>query len=168
MNLGNASYYVTTNGMDIIYSSQHFQNTIDSKLFETARMSASSLRYYDLGLDNGNYTVLLQFAEFSYPDSPTWLSLGMRVFDIYVQVHVEHILNLFRPFSECIIEICIGRTERKEFRHKEDWVENLLLQLIGVTRQLCQNTSLRSISFGMAKALVAYLLKVTMGPRSQH
>ncbi|XP_015693222.1 probable LRR receptor-like serine/threonine-protein kinase At1g56140 [Oryza brachyantha] len=101
MNLGTASYYVTdqtrwgvssvgnffqaTNAMDRIYSSQHFQNTIDSKLFETARMSASSLRYYGLGLENGNYTVLLQFAEFSYPDSPTWLSLGRRVFDIYVQ-----------------------------------------------------------------------------------
>ncbi|KAF0928016.1 hypothetical protein E2562_037230, partial [Oryza meyeriana var. granulata] len=101
MNLGTASYYVTgqtrwgvssvgnffqaTNGMDRIYSSQHFQNTVDSKLFETARMSPSSLRYYGLGLENGNYTVLLQFAEFSYPDSPTWLSLGRRVFDIYVQ-----------------------------------------------------------------------------------
>uniref|UniRef100_A0A0E0L0A8 non-specific serine/threonine protein kinase n=1 Tax=Oryza punctata TaxID=4537 RepID=A0A0E0L0A8_ORYPU len=102
VSLGTASYYVTsqtrwgvssvgnffqgTNGMDRIYSSsKHFQNTVDSKLFETARMSPSSLRYYGLGLENGNYTVLLQFAEFSYTETPTWQSLGRRVFDIYVQ-----------------------------------------------------------------------------------
>uniref|UniRef100_A0A0E0DP07 non-specific serine/threonine protein kinase n=1 Tax=Oryza meridionalis TaxID=40149 RepID=A0A0E0DP07_9ORYZ len=102
MSLGTAAYYVTgqtrwgvssvgnffqaTNGMDRIYSSSnHFQNTVDSKLFETARMSPSSLRYYGLGLENGNYTVLLQFAEFSYTETPTWQSLGRRVFDIYVQ-----------------------------------------------------------------------------------
>uniref|UniRef100_A0A0E0DNZ3 non-specific serine/threonine protein kinase n=1 Tax=Oryza meridionalis TaxID=40149 RepID=A0A0E0DNZ3_9ORYZ len=101
MNLGAGSYFVTgekrwgisnvgkfdqaTNGMDIIYSSDHFQNTVDSKLFKTARMSASSLRYYGLGLENGNYTVLLQFAEFAFPDSQGWQSLGKRVFDIYVQ-----------------------------------------------------------------------------------
>ncbi|GJN09499.1 hypothetical protein PR202_ga27512 [Eleusine coracana subsp. coracana] len=65
-NLGAASYYVT-------------------ELFQTARMSPSSLRYYGIGLENGNYTVDLQFAEFAYPDSQTWQSTGRRVFDIYVQ-----------------------------------------------------------------------------------
>ncbi|KAG8100191.1 hypothetical protein GUJ93_ZPchr0013g35927 [Zizania palustris] len=100
-NLGDASYYVSSQkrwGVSnvghfsqasdvtgIIYSSEHFHNADDSKLFETARMSASSLRYYGLGLENGNYTVLLQFAEFAYPDSKTWKSIGRRVFDIYVQ-----------------------------------------------------------------------------------
>uniref|UniRef100_J3M5D1 non-specific serine/threonine protein kinase n=1 Tax=Oryza brachyantha TaxID=4533 RepID=J3M5D1_ORYBR len=102
-NLGAASYYVTdqtrwgvsnvgnyflsTNGLNIISSPQNqkFQNSVDSKLFETARMSASSVRYYGLGLENGNYTVLLQFAELAYPDSQTWQSLGRRVFDIYIQ-----------------------------------------------------------------------------------
>ncbi|KAG8085009.1 hypothetical protein GUJ93_ZPchr0010g7405 [Zizania palustris] len=100
-NLGAASYFVTgqtrwgvsnvgkfieaSNGMDIVYSPQQFQNVVDSKLFESARMSSSSLRYYGLGLENGNYTVLLQFAEFAYPDTQTWQSLGRRVFDIYIQ-----------------------------------------------------------------------------------
>uniref|UniRef100_A0A0D9WDP6 non-specific serine/threonine protein kinase n=1 Tax=Leersia perrieri TaxID=77586 RepID=A0A0D9WDP6_9ORYZ len=100
-NLGAASYYVTSetrwgvsnvgnyffaiDGTNILNSPQKFQNAVDSKLLETARMSASSVRYYGLGLENGNYTVLLQFAEFGYPDSQTWLSLGRRVFDIYVQ-----------------------------------------------------------------------------------
>uniref|UniRef100_A0A0D3G553 non-specific serine/threonine protein kinase n=1 Tax=Oryza barthii TaxID=65489 RepID=A0A0D3G553_9ORYZ len=100
-NLGDASYYVTgqtrwgvsnvgkfslaSNGMNIISSSKHFQNAVNSRLFETARMSPSSLRYYGLGLENGNYTILLQFAEVAYPDSQTWQSLGRRVFDIYIQ-----------------------------------------------------------------------------------
>ncbi|KAF8690581.1 hypothetical protein HU200_040948 [Digitaria exilis] len=100
--LGASSYYVNgqtrwgvnnvgkynqaANGSNIIYSSiQQFQNTADSELFQTERMSASSLRYYGLGLENGNYTVVLQFAETGYPDTETWQSLGRRVFDIYVQ-----------------------------------------------------------------------------------
>ncbi|KAG2632561.1 hypothetical protein PVAP13_2NG113400 [Panicum virgatum] len=100
--LGASSYYVTgqtrwgvsnvgkfnqaPNGSNIIYSSsEQFQNAADSELFQTARMSASSLRYYGLGLENGNYTVMLQFAETAYPDTQTWQSLGRRVFDIYVQ-----------------------------------------------------------------------------------
>ncbi|XP_015695988.2 probable LRR receptor-like serine/threonine-protein kinase At1g56140 [Oryza brachyantha] len=100
-NLGGASYYVTgqtrwgisnvgkfneaPNGSYLMYSSQQFQNPLDSELFQTARMSPSSLRYYGLGLENGNYTVLLEFAEFAYPDTQTWQSIGRRVFDIYVQ-----------------------------------------------------------------------------------
>ncbi|RLN04313.1 putative LRR receptor-like serine/threonine-protein kinase [Panicum miliaceum] len=100
-NTGAASYYVTgqtrwgvsnvgkfneaPNGSYILYSSQQFQNALDSELFQTARMSPSSLRYYGIGLENGNYTVELQFAEFAYPESPTWQSIGRRVLDIYVQ-----------------------------------------------------------------------------------
>ncbi|KAI3729334.1 hypothetical protein L6452_17990 [Arctium lappa] len=55
-------------------------------LFQTARLSAGSLRYYGLGLENGNYTVSLQFAELQIENGPTWRSLGRRVFDIYLQI----------------------------------------------------------------------------------
>uniref|UniRef100_A0A0E0AS15 non-specific serine/threonine protein kinase n=1 Tax=Oryza glumipatula TaxID=40148 RepID=A0A0E0AS15_9ORYZ len=100
-NLGDSSYYVTSqtrwgvsnvgklfqspNDSKIIYSNETIQNAMDSELFQTARMSPSSLRYFGLGLENGNYTVVLQFAELGYPDSQTWQSLGRRVFDIYIQ-----------------------------------------------------------------------------------
>ncbi|CAM0902803.1 unnamed protein product [Alopecurus aequalis] len=100
-NLGAASYYVggapiwgvsnsgrfmdAPNGSSIIYSSRQFQNTLDSGLFQTARMSTSSLRYYGIGLENGNYTVTLQFAEIDSSDPEAWKSRGRRVFDIYVQ-----------------------------------------------------------------------------------
>ena len=69
-------------------SSSQFKNTLDPELFQTARISASSLRYYGLGLENGNYSVNLQFAETAFEDRITWKSLGRRVFDIYIQVSI--------------------------------------------------------------------------------
>ncbi|PQM39283.1 putative LRR receptor-like serine/threonine-protein kinase [Prunus yedoensis var. nudiflora] len=56
-------------------------------LFQTSRVSPGSLRYYGLGLQNGPYTVTLQFAEtvFASRANQTWESLGRRVFDIYIQ-----------------------------------------------------------------------------------
>jgi hypothetical protein len=44
------------------------------------------LRYYGIGLENGNYTVTLEFAEFESPDPVAWKNRGRRVFDIYLQV----------------------------------------------------------------------------------
>nr|POE60265.1 putative lrr receptor-like serine/threonine-protein kinase [Quercus suber] len=99
--LGSASYYVINTGRwavsNVGYfngtynphytssSSSRFSNTLDSELFQTARLSASSLRYYGLGLENGNYTVSLQFAETAFNNSKSWKSLGRRVFNIYIQ-----------------------------------------------------------------------------------
>lgn len=67
-------------------SSSQFTNTLDSEVFQTSRLSASSLRYYGLGLENGNYTVTLQFAEIAFEDARTWRSVGRRIFDVYIQV----------------------------------------------------------------------------------
>ncbi|XP_024157132.1 probable LRR receptor-like serine/threonine-protein kinase At1g56140 isoform X2 [Rosa chinensis] len=75
----------SNNNQYTINSSLQFTSTLDSVLFQTARLSASSLRYYGLGLQNGNYTVNLQFAEQVILDSTSWRSLGRRVFDIYIQ-----------------------------------------------------------------------------------
>ncbi|KAF2302817.1 hypothetical protein GH714_008553 [Hevea brasiliensis] len=57
------------------------------ELYQTSRISPSSLRYYGLGLENGNYTISLFFAETAFDDrsSQTWESLGRRIFDIYIQ-----------------------------------------------------------------------------------
>ncbi|CAN6803329.1 unnamed protein product [Brassica oleracea var. botrytis] len=69
----------------IASSLSQFTNTSDSELFQTARLSASSLRYYGLGLENGGYTVTLQFAEIQMEGSNSWKGVGRRRFDIYVQ-----------------------------------------------------------------------------------
>ena len=100
--LTTASYYVTetnkwavstvgsfsdaSNADYILYSLSQFTNTLESELYQTARISPSSLRYYGLGLQNGNYTVKLHFAETQILDPPTWKSNGRRIFDIYIQV----------------------------------------------------------------------------------
>ncbi|KAH7862030.1 hypothetical protein Vadar_033888 [Vaccinium darrowii] len=99
--LGPASYYVTStkrwavsnvgrfgennNARYTSNSSSQIADTLESELFQTARISAGSLRYYGLGLENGNYNVSLHFAEISILNPPNWTSLGRRVFDIYIQ-----------------------------------------------------------------------------------
>ncbi|ESQ29848.1 hypothetical protein EUTSA_v10011215mg [Eutrema salsugineum] len=77
----------SSNNIYIATSQAQFINTLDSELFQSARLSASSLRYYGLGLENGAYTVTLQFAEIQILGSisNTWRGLGRRRFDIYVQ-----------------------------------------------------------------------------------
>ena len=94
--VSNVGYFRGTNNPQYTSSSSsQFMNTLDSELFQTARLSASSLRYYGLGLENGNYTVSLQFAEIAFDNTNTWRSLGRRVFDIYIQVCII-ISNCFR------------------------------------------------------------------------
>ncbi|CAL5390123.1 unnamed protein product [Camellia sinensis] len=99
--LGPATYYVTSENRWAVsnvglfidsskpeyrsFSSSQFTKTLDSELFQTARISAGSLRYYGLGLENGNYSVSLQFAEMAILTSKTWKSVGRRIFDIYIQ-----------------------------------------------------------------------------------
>jgi hypothetical protein len=92
--LGPATYYVTNTSRWAVSNVGYFtgsnnpqyKSTSLLELFQTTRVSASSLRYYGLGLENGNYTVKLQFVEINFPDTSTWQSLGRRVFDIYIQV----------------------------------------------------------------------------------
>ncbi|XP_059625046.1 probable LRR receptor-like serine/threonine-protein kinase At1g56140 isoform X2 [Cornus florida] len=101
--LGPASYYVTNTEKWAVsnvgvFSERDNQTYIDTtlaqvigtdtpELFQTSRISPSSLRYYGLGLENGAYTVSLLFAEILFNDrsAQTWESLGRRVFDIYIQ-----------------------------------------------------------------------------------
>lgn len=100
--LGPATYFVTdthrwavsnvglftgsNNPQYKITVSNQFTQTVDPELFQTARLSASSLRYYGLGLENGFYNITLQFAETVILDNSEWKSLGRRIFDIYIQV----------------------------------------------------------------------------------
>ncbi|KAG5532916.1 hypothetical protein RHGRI_027247 [Rhododendron griersonianum] len=71
------------------FSSSQFttlDTTLDTELLQTVRISPGSLRYFGLGLENGNYSVTLNVAEIAFLNPPTWKSLGRRVFDIYIQV----------------------------------------------------------------------------------
>lgn len=57
-----------------------------SALYMDARLSPLSLTYYGFCMGNGNYTVTLNFAEIMFSDDNTYISLGRRIFDMYIQV----------------------------------------------------------------------------------
>lgn len=57
-----------------------------NELYTTARLSPLSLTYYGRCLANGNYTVMLHFAEIVFRDNQSYQSLGRRIFDVYIQV----------------------------------------------------------------------------------
>lgn len=58
----------------------------NSELYTRARLSPLSLTYYGLCLMKGSYTVKLHFAEIVFADDNTFRSLGMRVFNVFIQV----------------------------------------------------------------------------------
>ncbi|XP_062118263.1 probable LRR receptor-like serine/threonine-protein kinase At1g56130 [Humulus lupulus] len=90
--LGPATYYVSSGNRWAvsnvgIFTENNIQRyTSELALFQTARVSTSSLRYYGLGLEKGNYTVKLLFGEeTAVLNSISWKNLGRHVFDIYIQ-----------------------------------------------------------------------------------
>ncbi|KAF9587455.1 hypothetical protein IFM89_002636 [Coptis chinensis] len=88
-------------------------NTLDPELFQTARLSPGSLRYFGLGLQNGIYNVNLQFSETGQAvSSRTWESLGRRVFDIYLQGSLQ--IKDFNIRSEA--GGAVNRAVQREFR----------------------------------------------------
>lgn len=87
----------------ISLSSTEFPITSETQLLLTSKLSASSLRYYGLGLENGNYIVKLQFAEITLETSGSWETVGRRVFDIYIQVLFTY---MFYVYAFTSIFIC--------------------------------------------------------------
>ncbi|CAN0838168.1 Probable LRR receptor-like serine/threonine-protein kinase At1g56130 [Linum grandiflorum] len=100
--LGSASLYTSSNNLWAVSNTGNFISnpngqvytartesqiigTLESELYKTARVSASSLRYYGLGMENGRYKVELHFAEIQMGDSYSWTGLGRRFFDVYIQ-----------------------------------------------------------------------------------
>ncbi|KAL4554204.1 hypothetical protein LXL04_039675 [Taraxacum kok-saghyz] len=126
-------------------TSRQFTNAIDSQLFQTARISARSLRYYVFALENGNYTLKLQFAEVVIEDGPTWKSLARRIFDIYIQGN-----QVFKDFD---IKRAAGGDSFSPIT-REVTIEVL-------------NNYLEIHFFGLEKGLLIYLIKEHMDLLSQ-
>ncbi|RID49195.1 hypothetical protein BRARA_H00010 [Brassica rapa] len=102
----NVGLFGGSSNVYIVTLLSQFINTLDSELFQSARLSASSLRYYGLGLENGGYTVTLQFAEIQIigSSSNTWRGIGRRRFDIYVQGRlVERDFDIRRTANDSIV-----------------------------------------------------------------
>ncbi|KAL3646231.1 hypothetical protein CASFOL_011411 [Castilleja foliolosa] len=58
------------------------------EIYQTSRLSPSSIKYYGLCMRNGVYTVRLHFAEITYSNDSTYNSLGRRIFDVSIQGEV--------------------------------------------------------------------------------
>ncbi|KAK4484663.1 hypothetical protein RD792_007252 [Penstemon davidsonii] len=58
------------------------------EIYQTARLSPSSLKYYGLCLRRGSYRVRLHFAEIMFSRDSTFSSLGRRMFDVAIQGEV--------------------------------------------------------------------------------
>ncbi|KAK3428403.1 hypothetical protein EUGRSUZ_F04443 [Eucalyptus grandis] len=118
--VSNVGYFIGSNNAAYSASSlSQFTNTLDSELFQTARVSASSLRYYGLGLENGNYNVTLQFAEIQIQNTE-WKRLGRRLFDIYIQVgpcFTRLLVLLRKVMVNCQCHLCLfqGNLVVKDF-----------------------------------------------------
>ncbi|PRQ29276.1 putative non-specific serine/threonine protein kinase [Rosa chinensis] len=57
----------------------------NSELYTNARLSSLSLTYYARCLANGSYTVRLHFSEIIIRGNRSFHSLGIRIFDVYIQ-----------------------------------------------------------------------------------
>ncbi|KMZ69318.1 hypothetical protein ZOSMA_217G00130 [Zostera marina] len=83
----NASYYVADNNqwavtfglLQLIYFTKDITNNLDPKLYRSSRKSSTTLKYYGLGLEIGNYTIDLMFSNVDNGDDDTY------AFDIYIQ-----------------------------------------------------------------------------------
>ncbi|XP_038877806.1 probable LRR receptor-like serine/threonine-protein kinase At1g56140 isoform X3 [Benincasa hispida] len=135
----NSSSYNRDNGKTI-----HIANTNGSELFQTQELSTSSLRFYGLDLENGNYTVTLHFAELAFPNLSTWSSLGRRIFDIYIQIFVSRGTLSTRILVFKMRQVGLFVLFQSHLRHK------------------FQRTTWKFIFFGLGKVLAAYLKKVLL------
>ncbi|XP_075480918.1 putative LRR receptor-like serine/threonine-protein kinase At1g53430 [Primulina tabacum] len=80
--------FMNNDRASFIAASYSSMATTDAEIYQTARLSPSSLKFYGLCLRQGSYKVRLHFAEIMYSDDNTFKSLGRRVFDVAIQGNV--------------------------------------------------------------------------------
>lgn len=95
------SFLPNNNTIDSSVNTDHSISggTENQALYQTARVSASSLRYYIVGLPDGDgYKVEFDFAEIVIEDQNSWKGLGRRYFNIFIQASVKssYLKRLFR------------------------------------------------------------------------
>jgi len=93
-------------------------------VYSTARRAAISLTYYGYCLENGMYTVKLDFAEIQFTDDESYKRVGKRFFDIYIQVieiklSKKMIFSFFQKDPFNLGFVFQGKLEIKDFNIKE-------------------------------------------------
>ncbi|KAK3440684.1 hypothetical protein EUGRSUZ_B00960 [Eucalyptus grandis] len=77
--------YMGNDIADYIAKYPYIMNVNGSGLYQTARLSPWSIRYYGLCMMKGRYKVRLHFAELQFSDDETYNGLGKRIFDVSIQ-----------------------------------------------------------------------------------
>lgn len=79
-----------TNSSDYIKRVKCGFSVSEAPLYEKARFSPISLKYYGFCLHNGKYSVTLHFAEIVYTeDAAGYNKTNKRIFDVYIQVIIN-------------------------------------------------------------------------------
>ncbi|EXB54095.1 putative LRR receptor-like serine/threonine-protein kinase [Morus notabilis] len=61
------------------------QNQTKAEIYQTARLSPISLKYYGLCMQKGSYKVQLHFSEIVFSNNQKFSSLGRRIFNVSIQ-----------------------------------------------------------------------------------
>ncbi|KAI9085906.1 hypothetical protein K1719_031983 [Acacia pycnantha] len=77
--------YFGNSDADYVATNTFSLNIDGPDLYQTARLSPSSLKYHGLCLLNGNYNIKLHFAEIMFSNDQTFSNLGRRIFDVSIQ-----------------------------------------------------------------------------------
>ncbi|KAF8037832.1 hypothetical protein BT93_B0622 [Corymbia citriodora subsp. variegata] len=77
--------YMGNDAAGYIAKYPYFMNMSGPEIYQTARLSPWSIRYYGLCMMEGSYKVRLHFAEVQFSDDQTFSSLGKRIFDVAIQ-----------------------------------------------------------------------------------
>lgn len=84
----------------------------EAEIYQTARLSPSSLKFYGTCLRKGSYRVRLHFAEIMYSDTSNFTSLGRRIFDVAIQVIGSMNSQIFSNFRPNTSYICVTHSHR--------------------------------------------------------
>nr|XP_048323547.1 probable LRR receptor-like serine/threonine-protein kinase At1g53430 isoform X2 [Ziziphus jujuba var. spinosa] len=82
---GFLSTSLTLNSSEYIKRVKCGISVADAPLYEKARLSPTSLKYYGFCLREGSYNVTLHFAEIVYAEDEDHSSSMKRIFDVYIQ-----------------------------------------------------------------------------------
>ncbi|XP_048447344.1 probable LRR receptor-like serine/threonine-protein kinase At1g07650 isoform X2 [Pyrus x bretschneideri] len=111
-----------SNTSDFIKSTTRGVSITEAPLYEKARLSPVSLKYYAFCLRKGTYNVTLHFHEIIYTDVADYTSLRKRAFDVYIQGN--RTLNYFDiRDKEGIGEKPISVSHSTEVVHDSDLLE---------------------------------------------
>ncbi|XP_057848708.1 probable LRR receptor-like serine/threonine-protein kinase At1g56140 isoform X1 [Cryptomeria japonica] len=150
--VSSVGFFVNDSGLSIERSDQYNYTANDNQnisIYQTARLSPLSLRYYGLGLENGVYNVELHFDEIQIPSGQVWRSLGSRFFDVFVQgtrklrdfniketagdsnVAIKETYNV--SVTENVLDVHLFWAGKGTFGIPSDWTRGPLVSAIRVT-----------------------------------